>query len=73
MPSKMWDEMIYPFLNFSGAAVEVYEWISNFRGTIFKLIFIITVIKNSSIRQQAIASTSVTKKEKKICDDMRLA
>ena len=26
----MWDEIIYPFLNFNSAAVEVWEWISNF-------------------------------------------
>ena len=25
-----WDEITYPFLNFNGATVEVYEWISNF-------------------------------------------
>ena len=30
MPSKMWDGVIYPFLNFNGCTVEVYEWISNF-------------------------------------------
>ena len=30
MPSKMWDENIYPFLNFNGCTVEVWEWISNF-------------------------------------------
>ena len=30
MPSKVWDEIIYPFPNFNGAAVEVWEWISNF-------------------------------------------
>ena len=27
---NVWDEIIYPFLNFNGATVEVYEWISNF-------------------------------------------
>ena len=27
---KMWDEINYPFLNFNGATVEVWEWISNF-------------------------------------------
>ena len=27
---KMWDEIIYPFPNFNGATVEVWEWISNF-------------------------------------------
>ena len=30
MPSKVWDEIAYPFLNFNGCTVEVYEWISNF-------------------------------------------
>ena len=28
--NKMWDEIIYPFLNFSGCTVEVWEGISNF-------------------------------------------
>ena len=27
---KVWDEITYLFLNFNGATVEVYEWISNF-------------------------------------------
>ena len=26
----MWDKITYPFPNFNGAAVEVWEWISNF-------------------------------------------
>ena len=26
----MWDDIIYPFPNFSGVDVEVWEWISNF-------------------------------------------
>ena len=26
----MWDEIAYPFLNFNGCTVEVYEYISNF-------------------------------------------
>ena len=30
MASKVWDEIAYPFLNFNGSNVEVYEWISNF-------------------------------------------
>ena len=30
MLRKVWDEIIYPFLNFNGATVEVLEWISNF-------------------------------------------
>ena len=28
MPSKVWDEITYPFPNFNGATVEVWEWIS---------------------------------------------
>ena len=28
MPNKVWDEITYPFPNISGAAVEVWEWIS---------------------------------------------
>ena len=27
---KVWDEFTYPLSNFNGAAVEVWEWISNF-------------------------------------------
>ena len=27
---KLWDEITYPFPNFNGAAVDVWEWISNF-------------------------------------------
>ena len=30
MPSKVWDGIIYPFPNFNGGTVEVWEWISNF-------------------------------------------
>ena len=30
MHSKVWDEITYPFLNFNGCPVEVWEWISNF-------------------------------------------
>ena len=30
MPSKVWDEITYPFLNFNGCTVEVKEWIGNF-------------------------------------------
>ena len=29
MSNKVWDEIIYPFLNFNGCTVEVTEWISN--------------------------------------------
>ena len=27
---KVWDETTYPFPNFDGATVEVWEWIGNF-------------------------------------------
>ena len=30
MISKVWDEIAYPFPNFNGCTVEVWEWISNF-------------------------------------------
>ena len=30
MLSKMWDDIIYPFPNFNGFTVEVWEWINNF-------------------------------------------
>ena len=30
MPSKVWDEISYPFPNFNSCTVEVWEWISNF-------------------------------------------
>ena len=30
MPYKVWDEITYPFPNFNGGTVEVWEWISNF-------------------------------------------
>ena len=30
MLGKVWDEMIYPFPNFNGCAVEVWEWINDF-------------------------------------------
>ena len=30
MPSKVWNEITYPFPNFSGCTMEVWEWISNF-------------------------------------------
>ena len=30
MPCKVWGEINYPFPNFNGTAVEVWEWISNF-------------------------------------------
>ena len=30
IPSDVWDEITYPFTNFNGATIEVWEWISNF-------------------------------------------
>ena len=30
MPNKVWYEITYPFPNFNGYTVEVWEWISNF-------------------------------------------
>ena len=30
MHSKVWDEITYPFPNLNGAAIEVWEWVSNF-------------------------------------------
>ena len=30
MPSKVWVEIIYPFSNFNGSTIEVWEWLSNF-------------------------------------------
>ena len=27
---ELWDEITYPFSNFNGATVEVWEWLSNF-------------------------------------------
>ena len=29
MPGKVWNEVTYPFANFNGTTVEVWEWISN--------------------------------------------
>ena len=29
MPSEVWDEIIYPFQNFNGCTVKVYEKISS--------------------------------------------
>ena len=29
MPSKVCDEITYPFANFNAAAIEVWEWIGN--------------------------------------------
>ena len=30
MLNKVWDDITYPFANFNGCIVEVWEWISNF-------------------------------------------
>ena len=30
MPNKLWDKITYPFPNFHGATIEVWEWRSNF-------------------------------------------
>ena len=30
MPNKVQDKITYPFPNFNGATIEVWEWISNF-------------------------------------------
>ena len=30
MLNKVWDEITYPFPNFNGCTIEVWEWISNF-------------------------------------------
>ena len=30
MTSEMWYEITYPFPNFNGCTIEVWEWISNF-------------------------------------------
>ena len=30
MPGNVGDEITYPFSNFNGAIVDVFEWISNF-------------------------------------------
>ena len=30
LPSKVWDEIAYPFPNFNGFTIEVSKWMSNF-------------------------------------------
>ena len=30
MSSEVWDEITYPFPNFNGGDVEVWEWMNNF-------------------------------------------
>ena len=49
MPSKVWDEITNPFLNFNGATVEVKEWISK-----FIVHFIIDVISYPCLDQSSI-------------------
>ena len=41
MPSKVWYEMTYPFPNFNGWSVEVWEWVSHFipRFTMYVIIY----------------------------------
>ena len=29
MSSEVWDEITYPFPNFNGYTIEVWEWVSN--------------------------------------------
>ena len=40
----MWDEITYPFPNFNGATVEVWEWITNLISH-----FMMGVISNSDL------------------------
>ena len=47
MPSKVWDEITYPFLNFIGCNLEVEEWISNLISE-----FIMDVITYSCLSMQ---------------------
>ena len=30
MPSKVWDEIAYPFQNFNGCTSDIWEWMNNF-------------------------------------------
>ena len=30
MPCKVWDKITYPFTNFNGSTVELWEWLNNF-------------------------------------------
>ena len=41
MPNKVWSEITYPFPNFNGCTIEVWEWICN-----FILYFILDIITN---------------------------
>ena len=57
MPSKAWDEITYPFPNFNGGTVEVWEWICNFIPHF--IVYVITYplwdyikMERSSVRQQ---------------------
>ena len=38
---KVWDEITYPFPNFNGVTVEVWEWISNFIPCFLSMWFLI--------------------------------
>ena len=38
MPSKVWGEITYPFPNFNGKSIEVWEWIINLLNTVSQLI-----------------------------------
>ena len=35
MPSKVWDEITYPFPKFNGCTAEVWEWISKFTSPLY--------------------------------------
>ena len=37
VPIKQWDEVTYPFPNFNGCTVKVWEWISNFTHTLSRM------------------------------------
>ena len=45
MPKKVLDENTYPFPNFNGATVEIWEWISNFIPYFIMYVIIYPVIE----------------------------
>ena len=45
----MWDEITYPFPNVNGAAVEVWEWISNFHSTLYWTYDYLSILEFKSI------------------------
>ena len=45
MPCKVWDEISYPFPNFNGATVEVWEWVRNAIALVMIDVIIPAVIK----------------------------